>query len=607
LSPVARNERLLLLLGAAGFVAVAVLGWRNLPNGFNFLDEGMYMTDAWRLTAGDRLFPDNAPSALRLYVVFNAAVFELFPRITLLGFRELQFVLALLAAAAMGAALWRWTGRAWPVPYVMSLYAFTGLHVKGMVPALSYHTYPHLFFTLYMALLLLALKSGSPARRAAWLLAAGTCLWAVGFSLFPLVAGAAAPVVLWALARWLRAEGPSFTVRDLGLVLAPVVALWAAFLAVYRGAFFDAVRVNAQYLREGGEHGLTLDPGAWPYIAGGALFLLAALGAFRLRPWAAACALGAAAAVMGWAVPTNLGHLVPAYWHGFFSMPMWFAGVLIAFLLLFFMGALAERGRRGACGAHAGLPLIVVSQVAVFGLIFSQVSDSHALAVTYLAIPASAALAVYLMDRMPAGAGASVRALLLAAFLLPLYGWTAWADWRFTYFDLPPELLTYTIPDGFAKGIRTNRTFGAMVRWITESARQYAAPRDFAVFLDWAPMGHMLTRLRPALNHSWIGLGRSAALQADAVAQMERAGRGPVVAYRFLTFPAFLPDPGAPGRYSVRRGIPPDADDPMSRYVATHMRPVDQFRVNGEPWIDLYVAGAPAPPAPASTPAQGAH
>jgi hypothetical protein len=592
-----RGERLWFLSGLVLLAVVAVLGWNNLRDGLGFHDEGMYMADAWRLTVGDGLFPDSFPSVLRLYVVFNAAVFALFPDVTLLTFRELQFVLALGAAACMGAAVYRWTGRYGHLPWVMSLFAYTGLQVKGTAPNLSYHTYPHLFFTLYFACFLLGLKATRPRARAAWLVGAGVFLWAAGFSLLPLSAGAAAPVLYWALARWMRVEAPPFTARDLARVLAPVAVLWAGFLAVYNTAFFDSLFAMAGYMARTKARGIDLDPAAWGYIGVCALFLAGALGAARLSAWAGAGFMAVLGAVMFWVVGTNAGGLVPPYWFGVFARPMWLGGLLIALVIVFLVGALVERWRHGRCVAHRGLPFVVLSQWALLGVLFSQFSDSRALAVTYLAIPGVAALAVYLLDRLPATAPRPAAAVFLAAFLLPVYFWTAWADWRFTYFDLPPERLTHTIPDGFAAGIRTSPLMGAMAAWVGRTAGERSAPGDRAIFLERAPMGYMLTHRRPALNHSWTGLGDSPALRSDAVAAMRRRGRTPAIAYRFLRAPLFFRDP-ATGGVGGGSLIPYGPFDPVSGYLKEHMRKVDAFRVNGEPWIELYVA----PPAGAEAP-----
>jgi hypothetical protein len=597
----ARTGRAVLAAGAVLFLVAAVLGWHHLRDGFGFHDEGMYMTDAWRLTAGDRLFPDSYPSVLRLSVVLNAAVFRVAPHITLLGFRELQYVLALLAVAAVGLAARRWVGGGWWLPLVLSLFAYTGLQVQGTARNLSYHTYPHLFFALYFAALLVALTCTGVAARRVWLLAAGVFLWAAGVALLPLAAGAVAPVACWLLGRWLRVAGPRLGAADVAWVLLPVAGLWLALLALWGGDLPRAVLAMWGYMRSHTPRTAFLDPPAWGYVAAALAFLVAARYAVRLRPAAAVVAIAALGAVLFWSVGTNLGGLLPVYWWRPFSRPMWLAALLIAGIVLFFAGAGLERRRHGGCTVHAGLPFLVLTQAPILGLLIGHFSASRLLAFTYLAIPAAVALSAHLLKGLPEGAGPAARAGFLAALLLPVYGWTAWSDWRFTYFDRPPETLTETIPDGFARGIATNPMYAAMIRWITGTAARYAGPGDYAIFLDRVPMGHMLTGLRPALNHSWLDSSWPLALRADAVAQMERDGRFPKVAYRFVRSPMYLPLPDAPGRYVVGGQVPYAPGDPVSGYLATRMRHVQDFHVNGEPWIELYVAPeSPSFPSPST-------
>ena len=103
------SERGLFSVSLVLFVALAVWGWLKLPYGMSFIDEGMYMTDGWRLSVGDRLFPDSSTSVVNLYVVFNAAIFQIFPDVTLLEFRKIQYWLSLTAIVVLIYAVYKWT------------------------------------------------------------------------------------------------------------------------------------------------------------------------------------------------------------------------------------------------------------------------------------------------------------------------------------------------------------------------------------------------------------------------------------------------------------------------------------------------------------------
>ena len=115
------------------FLIAAVFGWFKLRYGFNFMDEGYHMTEAWRLTVGDNFFSDKFTGALRLSTFINALVFKIYPGITLLGFRELQFTLTIISLLLLSFALYKISKDFWFQPLIFSIFAFTGLDPIGMI------------------------------------------------------------------------------------------------------------------------------------------------------------------------------------------------------------------------------------------------------------------------------------------------------------------------------------------------------------------------------------------------------------------------------------------------------------------------------------------
>lgn len=581
-------EKPLFGAGLAVFAGAAVLGWIKLRHGFSFHDEGMYMVDAWRMTAGDRLFPDNATSVLRLYTCLNAVLFWLMPDITILGFRQVAYVAGLGTLLAMGVACWRWTGQYWYLPWVLSLFAFTGLDPKGMVVSLSYHTWPHLFVTLYVGAFLFGLNSTGVKRRL-WWLAAGCCMWGVGFSLLPLSVGLAAPLIYWAATRVLDPDGPAFTVRDMAWVLAPAAILWGAFLAVYNVQFVDALVSMAGYQLESKKPYGRLDTVGLQYIACVAVFLGVYLSLLRLPVRVRAGGAVVLALAFYGVMDSRLFGLITPFWRGWFNAPMWFAGLLIAFIL-FFIGQAVLR-RRAGIGLDRGERMVLATlvPVAVLAFVLINTSDGRSMSIVYMSIPAAVALAVWLLGRPGIReAGGVVQALLLVALLFPFYVQSAMADWKFTYFDLPPAGLDAEIETGAAAGIRTNEVYRNMVGWITDRAAAYTQPGDLAIFMEEVPTGYVLTGLRPALNHSWTGLARSPSLRRDAVEQMVRDGRHPQVAFRFVRAPYLFPDPGG-GAPSAGGVINYPPGDPVYAYIRAHMRLADRMVIGGSPWIEFYL------------------
>ena len=569
------------------FIAMAILGWFKLRYGFNLLDEGMYMTDGWRLSAGDRLFPDSAINAAMMYAVFNAAVFKLSPGITLLGFRELQQVVALSAIALFAAAIYGWTRRLWLVLLTLSGFAFTGLDVTGASSNLSYMTYSHLFFVLHVSSLLFALNCRNRDFRAALFVAAGVSLWAIGFSFLPLATAMIIPVALWTAMRALgwREE---FSFRELLLVVCPGLVLWLIFLAAYGSEFLPAIFNIYRYINEGGvEAGFDRVP--MQYVAVAAVFV-AVLVAATYRSMRVFFDIAAASVFMMFLiVDTNLFNLVTPFWRGWFPRQMWFCALLIVAMTAL-PGYLVYRKRRGMVLERIDLLyLVLVLPAGLMALLMSQFSSAGVLATCYVALPASMAIALFAvtrLEKLPIGEG--VTALSVAALLLPFYYHLARADWEFTFFDMAPKHLTRVISSGFGAGIHTNEFYGQIVDWMTQTAQAHSRDGDFAIVMDQAPMGYMIIKRRPALNHSFSGWALSASLRRDAVAAMLRQGREPKIAYRFLNFPMIVPEFSTPEKIVLGGQFSYPATDPASQHVTTHMQLVDTFYFQDQPLIEFY-------------------
>jgi len=95
-------RKIVITAGVLIFLGAAILGWIKLQYGFNFIDEGYHMTSSWRLTAGDQFLKDKVSGAEMLYNLINASIFKIYPKITLLGFRQLQYCLTILALFLIG-------------------------------------------------------------------------------------------------------------------------------------------------------------------------------------------------------------------------------------------------------------------------------------------------------------------------------------------------------------------------------------------------------------------------------------------------------------------------------------------------------------------------
>lgn len=566
------------------FLAIAALGWIKLEYGFNMIDEGMYMVDGWRLVAGDNLFPDSAINATRLYSVFNALVFAINPDITLLGFREVSYTVTLLSLILLGMAIYRWTRKLWPLPLILCLFVFTGLDTVGRVDSLSYHTYPHLFLVIFVALLLLALATQLKWLRNTLFICSGLALWGIGFSFLPLVPTLISPVLIWLALRHFSPATVKITPIELLLLMLPGIVLWFLFLLAYNQIFIDTLLSTYRYVKEGG--GVDRDRGpVWQYLVVVTLLTAGLIYCWRLPVRIFSLIIVIAAISLYFVIDTNLFGIVGAY--GRFSVPMWLSAALMVGSAAAAISLLRQRCKVET-SSSATLATVLLIPSWVFALMYSHFSTTGALSMTLAAIPVVMALAWCFLHQLLNRVTETTAAVLLAVVLTPFYVQVALADWRFTYFDAAPKYLTHTIPDGFAQGIKTNEIYAALIKWMQLTASNYSANGDLAIVFDQTPMGYMLIKRRPALNHSWIG-PQSPSLRRDAMNDAINRNRFPKIAYRFVMLPVLIPISLKDGTAKTGVAMHFAPDDPISAYVTSHMRLVDTFSVNGLPWAEFYV------------------
>lgn len=583
------DERILLAFGTLVFVCLALLGWNKLQFGFNFMDEGMYMTDGWRLATGDRLFPDSSINVTWMYSFFNKLVFQINPDITLLGFRKLQFCLTLLSLLAISFAIWRRRRQYWFLPLVLSLFAFTGLDANGMCSNLSYYTYPHLFLTLHIACIILGMCAERVARNV-WMIASGFFLWCIGFSLLPLSMTAVWPIIFWLLTRKHAAPSSCFSIRDLLLVLSPVVLLWAGTLAVFSGDFIPAALRILEYVQDGDS--MPVDYSALAHFGVAGLFLALIYAVTQAANHLRIVLLYLLSIALFFCIKTNLNGMIPLYWNGWFSAPMWFCALLTAAVIAGLTWTLIVNSTPGKTRVDFALLLILYLPAACCGTLFTLFSSLGILTLSYVAIPVLLGLTLTLQEWMNPQRERHrfMCAIALVALYLPFYYHLIWADWRFTYFDLPPSKLTHTITEGFGAGIKTNVAYYKLTKWMGEKAKQYSSEDDLAIMIDQTAMGYMLTKRRPAINHSWTGFGGSSKLRSDAIAQMKAVGKYPTLAFRFLQVPFFFPIslPDETFQLAGRKRF--TDSDPLSGYIVNNMVLTENFRLNGQTWVELFVA-----------------
>lgn len=582
-----QNSNLFLFsIGAAFFLLMAILGWVKLQYGFNFTDEGMYMTDGWRMSIGDHLFPDNSTNVTFLYTVFNEYIFKLNPDITLYGFRKLQYCCAIFAMLLLGISVYRWTREFWYFPFTLSLFAFTGLDVNGMASNFSYYVYPHLFITLHIALLLFALKQQQGISRDCLFFLSGIFLWAIGFSLLPLSVTLIGPIALWLLFNFLYRSPYTFSVRNVASLYVPIIFAWLIFLVVNGLDFFDAAHKMYGYISEGRQSKADLFISSIPYILTSLMLVIALMVVGRRSTWLSLGVSAGLSVIIFAIINTNLFGVIPSFWRGWFNTQMWFSSLLLTIWVIVF-GSVAYRFKRGTkLDDTSQLLVVLIVPSILMGGLFAFFSTLGPITVQFVAIPTMLALTVFVARWMQGGS----RALLVLVLLLwPFYYTMARTDWEFTYFDAPPRYLNSTFKEGFATGIRTNQIYFSMASWMQAVAQKYSRDGDFAIVTNSAPMVYMIIQRRPALNHSWSGIGNSMSLKLDAIDQMMRDDREPKIAFRFITVPMLLPSSMRDETFIFGEPRPIDPTDPIESYLLEHMKLIDSFEFQQRSWVELYV------------------
>lgn len=599
---ISKGERAFFFLSIALFLVAAVLGWVKLRYGFNFIDEGYHMTEGWRLAAGDNLFKDGLTDILLLYTLFNAMIFKMHPGITLLGFREIQFCLTMLAMLFFSASLYYSYRRYWYLPLIFSLFAFTGLDPMGMESNLSYYTYAHFFLIMYVSCTLWALFCPSAGRKAMFNLLAGAMLFCLSINALYLSVVAASPVLLYFLSRYGKSS-LKYDFKDVCITLSPFVLSWVIFLAVFNKEYVTSVISFSQLMVKHHWSLTSINLEALGHMAVTGVFLLClSLGFKKLKTTSFIIFSGAAALMMYAVIATSCFGLMTPYYEGWFAKPMWLSSLLVCFIAVFWASFIWKAVRKEELSPEDEICLVIMVPGTMQFLISSIVSTNGVLEILHSAIPLVAActLATFTLGRKEPCAEIK-RPAVLPMLLLPFYITTAWADWTFTYFDVLPWEADARIEQGFGKGIHTNREALKLYTWISTTASSHSKENDYILSYIVSPMVYMIAHRKPALDHSFTDfVSRPPEFFVRSVEKMQAKKREPRLAFVFEYFPAVLSIASLPDDRKAQ--APPgaqymwfgkhfnfSADDPISRYVLKNMYILDEYNITSKSTVRCFV------------------
>jgi len=571
------------------FMIAAVFGWFKLQYGFNFADEGWHMTEAWRLTVGDDFFSDKFTGAPRAAILINALVFRLYPGITLLGFRELQFILTIFSLLFLSFALYRINKDFWFQPLIFSVFAFTGLDPVGAISNLSYYTYPHLFITLHLAFFIMGLQQQSVLLKRILYVTAGVFLWLISFSLLHMSMVVISVIILFIIIRRFKIEALDFNFKDLCFVMAPVLLLWIIFLGIYGNAFIRSVITEVQLRLSSSPHLagplISINGEALKRVSITLLFTIAFLWSTKISKTVSLVGLLLILSIMMFfAIDTSLFGLTTPYYHGWYngwySRPLWFAALLASSYLLFLCYFIFKIVKKTPWSNFESLAIVLFFYSVIAAITSSILSAVGFLTVLHSSIPVIAAMACVILSMETIKKRIYlVKLAILILFFAPFYYSTAWSDWQYTFFDVAPEQANAKIEAGFGKGIKTNQIYKNLYDWISTTSQAYSNKDDYIISYVSSPMVHMIARRRPALQDPIISFIEEPEYYLHMTMEfMKTRGRKPKLVYVFEAMPALVPIAlEEPLRFWQDKQFSFPSGDPISQYVLAHMTLIDSF------------------------------
>jgi tetratricopeptide (TPR) repeat protein len=586
---ISNNQILVFIVSLACFFIAAVFGWEKLHFGFNFIDEGYHMTEAWRLTAGDHYFIDKFTGALNFSPFINSIFFRVYPNLTLLGFRELQYIFTMCSLVLLSVALYRIERQYWHLPLIFSIFAFTGLDPIGMISNLYYQTYPNLFITIHLSLLLLGIIQDSVIIRRALLFLSGFFLWLISFNLLHLSPVLISPFITYYLFLKIKPDTMSFDFKDMCFVLAPIIICWIIFISVFNKAYILNILSSIQLMSSTRSHSTkALVSINWEAIKHIMILMcyvticIYSLVKYQLSYFIVI--LSTLTLAMICIINTSFFGLIIPYYNGWFDHPMWFSSFIISIYIIIVPYYLHKIFTVKQFNKEDVLALILILPCFIVSIFSSIFSGLGLLTVLHSSIPVIGGISVIILahDKIKKQSYLTKLIILLILFA-PFYISVSWSDWRFTFFDLTPDQESVVIDNGFGKGIKSNPVYKELYEWIYIKAVKYSSKDDFIISYNLAPMVYMITKRRPALEDSYVDVNDYPYnYYKMAVDKMKRSKREPRLAFVFEGIPALWPL-SVKNKYQwFGKTFTYPSDDPISIYVRENMEPIDYFKLSNE-------------------------
>ena len=285
-------------------------------------------------------------------------------------------------------------------------------------------------------------------------------------------------------------------------------------------------------------------------------------------------------------ISTPLFKVLIPYYNGWFVGPMWFSSLLMAFMILFWTHTIIKCILKNTFNNEEALSIILMVPFTISACTMNIFSSLGPMAVCQTAIPAVAALSCFFVTQLKRIKYRQPVAIFMLILLLgPFYYTTARHDWEFTFYDVKPEYANVRLETGFGKGIYTNQIYSRLYDWLIANANYFTQPNDYAISYVVSPMVHMITRLRPSLDDTWL-FQKSESYFEKSIQKMEQREREPKIAFIFDRLPVIL---NGSKMFPDKQLDFLASGDPISIYIKKHMTPASTFKISEDYIIRCYV------------------
>jgi hypothetical protein len=278
--------------------------------------------------------------------------------------------------------------------------------------------------------------------------------------------------------------------------------------------------------------------------------------------------------------------LIP-YYDGWFARPMWFSSLLMAFTILFWAYVIRKYIFQIPFSSQEELSIILMAPFTICACTMNIFSGLGSMAVCQVAIPGVAAIFCFFASQLKyIKYKYPVANVIFTLLLGPFYYTTARHDWDFTFYDVPPKHANVHIETGFGRGIYTNQIYSSLYDWLIANATYFTQPGDYAISYVLSPMVHMITKLRPSLDDTFITFELSDNYYEQCIEKIQESGREPKIAFIFERPLVML---NGPNIFPEKQFDLLASDHPISLYIKAHMTPASSFKISDDHIIRCYV------------------